>query len=143
MTILGSYNDFGMTESLNYFLPEHIHKKNKREITNTLSIALFTNFITSTIFSLTLFFSAHWLSLHYFRSDIAETLIQILVVQFFAQNLFTTLNTFFQSIQDTKLQKSVDFLRMVFLMIFVYILWFIDLGTVQYYAGAWSISILF
>lgn len=143
MTILGSYNDFGMTESLNYFLPEHIHKKNKREITNTLSIALFSNFITSTILSLILFFSAHWLSLHYFRSEIAETLIQILVVQFFAQNLFTTLNTFFQSIQDTKLQKSVDFFRMVFLMILVYILWFIDLGTVQYYAGAWSVSILF
>lgn len=56
MTILGSYNDFGMAESLNYFLPGHIHVKNMKKITNTFSIALVTNLITSTILSLLLFF---------------------------------------------------------------------------------------
>ncbi len=56
MTILGSYNDFGMAESLNYFLPGHIHVKDTKKITNTFSIALVTNLITSTILSLLLFF---------------------------------------------------------------------------------------
>jgi hypothetical protein len=31
MTILGSYNDFGMTESLNYFLPGYIHDKRRKK----------------------------------------------------------------------------------------------------------------
>lgn len=56
MTILGSYNDFGMTESLNYFLPKHIHDKDSKKITNTFAIALFTNLCTSFTISILLFF---------------------------------------------------------------------------------------
>ena len=56
MTILGSYNDFGTTESLNYFLPGYIHEKNTKKITSTFSIALVTNLITSCTLSLLLFF---------------------------------------------------------------------------------------
>lgn len=52
-----------------------------------------------------------------------------------------TLNTFFQAIQDTKLQKSVDFARMFFLMCLVCVLWFVDLGAIESYAWAWSLSI--
>ena len=142
MTILGSYNDFGMTESLNYFLPGHIHTKDTKKITNTFSIALVTNIITSTILSLLLFFGAGWLAEHYFRIPLAGVLLQILIVQFFAQNIFMTLNTFFQSIQDTKLQKSVDFARMFLLMCLVCALWFLDMHTIQAYAWVWSAAIL-
>jgi len=142
MTILGSYNDFGMTESLNYFLPGHLHNKDKKKITNTFSIALTTNLITSTILSILLFFWAGWLAENYFRIPLAGTLLQILIIQFFAQNIFTTMNTFFQSIQDTKLQKSIDFARMFLLMCMVCGLWFLDMHTIQSYAWAWSGAIL-
>lgn len=142
MTILGSYNDFGMTESLNYFLPGHLHTKDKKKITNTFSIALVTNLMTSTILSLLLFFWAGWLAENYFRIPLAGTLLQILIVQFFAQNIFMTMNTFFQSIQDTKLQKSIDFSRMFLLMCLVCGLWFLDMHTIQVYAWAWSSAIL-
>lgn len=141
MTILGSYNDFGMTESLNYFLPRYLHTKDTKKITNTFSIALATNLITSIILSLFLFFWAGWLAEHYFRIPLAGVLLQILIVQFFAQNIFMTLNTFFQAIQDTKLQKSVDFVRMFFLMSLVCVLWSVDMHTIQSYAWAWSLSI--
>lgn len=56
MTILGSYNDFGMTESLNYFLPSYIHEKSKKKITNTFSIALLTQTISSIVLVTFLFF---------------------------------------------------------------------------------------
>ncbi|MCB9807408.1 oligosaccharide flippase family protein [Candidatus Peribacteria bacterium] len=141
MTILGSYNDFGMTESLNYFLPGYIHEKNKKKITSTFAIALVTNMCTSTILSLLLFFGSDWLANNYFDIPLAGTLLKILVVQFFAQNIFTTLNTFFQSIQDTRLQKSIDFSRMFLLMCVVCGLWFLDLHTIELYAWAWSLTI--
>jgi stage V sporulation protein B len=142
LTILGSYNDFGMAESLNYFLPGYIHKKETKKITNTFAIALFTNLCTSTILCFLLFFWSHWLAENYFSTPLAEPLMQILIVQFFAQNIFMTLSTFYQSIQDTRLQKSVDFARMFFLMCLVCVLWFFDMHTIQTYAWAWSIAML-
>lgn len=53
-----------------------------------------------------------------------------------------TMNTFFQSIQDTKLQKSIDFARMFLLMCLVCGLWFLDMHTIQAYAWSWSAAIL-
>jgi hypothetical protein len=88
MTILGSYNDFGMTESLNYFLPGYIHDKNKKKITSTFAIALLTNMFTSSVLCLLLFFGADWLANNYFNIPLAGTLLKILLINFFAQNIF-------------------------------------------------------
>lgn len=142
MTILGSYNDFGMTESLNYFLPGYVHDKNAKKITNTVSIALATQMASTTILALCMFFGASWLNDHYFHSTGQATiLLHILVLQFFADNIFRTISTFFQAIQDTRSQKSMDFLRMFLLMCIVCGLWFFDFHTITNYAWAWSISV--
>lgn len=143
MTILSSYNDFGTTESLNYFLPGYIHEKDKKKITSTFSIAIVTNLITSFTLSACLFWGAHWLAQNYFSTPLAGTLLQILLIQFVAGNLFSTVSSFFQAIQDVRLQKSVDFIRMFFLMCLVCALWFFNLSTIQYYAWAWSAGMLF
>ena len=65
--ILGAYNDFGMSESLNFFLPAHLHDKNKKKVTQTFSIALTTNILTSTLLGIILFFSAGWFADHYIK----------------------------------------------------------------------------
>ncbi len=142
MTILGSYNDFGMTDSLNYFLPGYLHEKNTKKITNIFSITLVTRLGTTVILALLLFFGAGWLSEHYFSTPYATALIYILLVQFVADDIFRIINVFFQSIQDTKMQKLTDFIRMFLLMIVVCSLWFLDFHTVANYAWAWSISML-
>ena len=56
MTILGSYNDFGMTESLNYFLPGHVHEKDTKKITSTVSIALVTQMVSTVFLTILLYF---------------------------------------------------------------------------------------
>jgi O-antigen/teichoic acid export membrane protein len=140
--ILGAYNDFGMTESLNYFLPGYIHEKDKKKITNTFSIALVTQMVTSSILALCMFFSASWLASHYFENPLAGVIIHILTIQFFADNIFRTVNTFFQAVQDTKLQKMTDFLRMFIVMVIVCSLWFFDVHTIANYAWSWSIAML-
>lgn len=141
MTILGAYNDFGMTESLNYFLPGYIHDKDKKKITSTFSIAFLTQMVTSIILALCLFFSASWLANNYFDSPRTAIILHILVIQFFAENIFRTLNTFFQAIQDTKAQKMMDFIRMFLLMSIVCGLWYFDFRTIEYYAWAWSSAV--
>jgi O-antigen/teichoic acid export membrane protein len=69
--ILGAYNDFGMAESLNFFLPEHLHKKDKKKITETLSIALVTQIISSSLLAIMLFFGSSILAKYYFEADSA------------------------------------------------------------------------
>jgi len=141
--IAGSYNDFGMTESLNYFLPEYLHKKDTKKITNTFSIALVTQLISSTILSGLMIFGASFLAEHYFHDPIAATIIYILTIQFFAENIFRTLNIFFQAIQDTKAQKLTDFLRMLLLVAGACFLWYFNLDTIYAYAWNWSVSVIF
>ncbi len=141
MMILWSYNDFGMTESLNYFLPGYIHENNKKKITSTFSIAIITQMVTTIVLALLLYFWSEWLSVHYFSTPQSAIILRILVLQFFADNIFRTVSTFFQAIQDTRLQKMMDFVRMVLLMGIVCGLWFLELHTIEYYAWAWSLSI--
>ena len=141
--IVWSYNDFGMTESLNYFLPGYLHKKDTKKITNTFSVALVTQLISSTLLAALMYFSASFLAEHYFHEPIAATIIHILIIQFFAENIFRTLNIFFQAIQDTKAQKMTDFLRMSLLVVGAFLLWYFDLDTIYAYAWNWSVSVIF
>ncbi len=141
--IIWSYNDFGMTESLNYFLPHHIHHKDAKKITNTFSIAIVTQLISSTILAIILYFSASFLAAHYFHEPIAGKIIHILTIQFFSENIFRTLNTFFQAVQDAKAQKMTDFLRMVLLVLWACFLWYFKIDTIYTYAWNWVVYVIF
>lgn len=141
--LIGSYNDFGMTESLNYFLPHHIHRKDTKKITNTFSIALVTQAMSSTVLAVLLFFSASFLATNYFHEPIAAKIIHILTIQFFAENIFRTLNTFFQAVQDVKAQKMTDFLRMLLLVAGAFYLWYFSIDTIYAYAWNWSVAVIF
>ena len=132
-----------MTESLNYFLPGYLHKKDTKKITNTFSVALVTQLISSTLLAALMYFSASFLAEHYFHEPIAAAIIHILIIQFFAENIFRTLNIFFQAIQDTKAQKMTDFLRMSLLVVGAFLLWYFDLDTIYAYAWNWSVSVIF
>lgn len=109
--MLGAYNDFGMAESLNFFLPEYLHKKEKQKITQTFSIALVTQILSSSVLAIILFFGADFLAKYYFESPLAASLLHIFILFFFLDNLFRSMSMFFQAVQDTKIQKFTDFIR--------------------------------
>lgn len=123
MVILWAYNDFWMTESLNYFLPWHIHEKNKKKITSTFSIAFCTQMLTSTVLAVLIFFWSQWLARNYFDAPQAAIILNILVIQFFSENIFRTVNTFFQAVQDTFLQNRLTFSACLYSWS-----WFVDYG---------------
>jgi len=117
--ILGAYNDFGMADSLNFFLPEHIQKKDKAKITQTLSIALVTQILSSSVLAVLLYFLSDFLAHHYFKAPSSGVILHIFIIFFFADNIFRSINVFFQSLQDTKLQKLTDFLRNFFQLVMI------------------------
>lgn len=138
--MLWAYNDFGMAESLNFFLPEHLHKKDTKKITQTFSIALVTQILSSSILAFMLFFWAEILAKFYFKAPLAESLLHIFILFFFLDNIFRSVSMFFQAVQDTKLQKFTDFVRNLFQ---IWLVLFIAIGgyaAITSFAWAYSIS---
>ncbi len=142
VVMLGAYNDFGMAESLNFFLPEHLHTKEKKKITQTFSIALVTQIISSSILTLVLFFGADFLWKYYFESWLAASLLHIFILFFFLDNIFRSTSMFFQAIQDTKLQKFTDFLRNFIQISLVVFIAISGSATIQKYVWAYNFATL-
>lgn len=140
--ILGAYNDFWMADSLNYFLPGYIHQKDSKKITQTISIAFFTQVISTILLVCVLYFGSDFLGKYYFKSSLSISLIHIFLPYFFIDNFFRLLSTFFQSMQDAKIQKWVEFLRNIFQLIIIWLIAFLDFATIQKYAYGYSISAL-
>ncbi len=140
--ILGAYNDFGMADSLNFFLPEHIQKKDKAKITQTLSIALVTQILSSSVLAVLLYFLSDFLAHHYFKAPSSGVILHIFIIFFFADNIFRSINVFFQSLQDTKLQKLTDFLRNFFQLVMIIWVAFFGWATIVNYAWAYNGSVI-
>lgn len=136
VTFLSLYNDLGCTESLAYFLPKHIVKHEYGKAKYLIRIVLFSQISTSIFIYIVLFFLAPWLSLHYFKADI-EDLLRISGLFFIGINLIHIATTFLISVQDTKLQKWTDLIRMWATAIGVCLLFFSGSGNIEKYMIAW------
>ena len=95
ITLLYSYNDLWLTESMQYFLPKYWLENKKWQIKNTIWLSFFMQLITwITIFCL-LFFNAEWLAIHHFHEAAAENVIKIMSLYFLWYNLIQVSNSIF------------------------------------------------
>ncbi len=144
--ILSTYSDFWCTESLSYFLPRHIVNKEYGKAKYLIHVVILTQITTSLVIYTILFYLAPWLSIHYFKADISE-LLRIAWLFFIGNNLLHISLAFFTSVQDTKLQKWTEFVRIGVIAIGTAILFFWDFGNLEKYMMIWLlwliISIIF
>ncbi len=134
--LLSTYSDFGCTDSLAYFLPRHIVKKEYGKVKYLIQIVFFFQIITSIVIYSILFFIAPWLSLHYFKADISD-LLHIAWLFFIGINLLHIATAFFTSVQDTKLQKWTELVRIWATATGTCILFFWDFGSLEKYLIVW------
>lgn len=136
VTFLSMYNDLGCTESLAYFLPKHIVNKEYGKAKYLLRIVFLAQILTSLSIFFVMFFLAPWLSLYYFKVDVTH-LLRIAWFFFVGINLLSIATTFFSSVQDTKLQKWADLIRITSTAIGVFILFFSGNWNTERYMLAW------
>lgn len=139
--LLSSYTDFGLTESLNYFLPKYIIKSDYARCKYLLMLTLITQVVTSTIVSIGLYLSAQWIANHYFHTPHAEWVIQIFSLFFIWSHLLQIISTFLNAVQNIKVQKSIDFFRVLMMILgwgILYWSWKWDLYT---YSWLWVYTI--
>ncbi len=141
VSLLSAYNDLGCTESMSYFLPKYLVKKEYGKIKYILFLVIFSQVVTSILIYIILFIFAPWLSIHYFHSDVTE-ILRMAGFFFIGVNLLQISTTFFLAVQDTKLQKWSELVRIWMTAIGAMILFFGSYGNIERYMIIWLIGLL-
>ena len=118
INLLYTYNDLGLTESMQYFLPKLRIEEKKWQIKNTIWISFFMQFITWIIIFLLLFFNAERLAVNHFHSIEAVNLIKIMSLYFLWYNALQIFSTIFVAFQDTFSSWLLNFSNMFSVLIF-------------------------
>lgn len=109
--IISAYNDLGLTEALQYYLPHYFIDK---EFGKAKTIIVFTwvvQFLSIIVVCGVLRFWADWLTLHYFKSDIAPLLLRYFCLYFLFINLYQVLQSVFIATQKVKIYSALDAAR--------------------------------
>jgi len=141
--LLSSFNDFWMTESLNYFLPKYIEEKNYSKVKTLIAYAFITQMTTWVIISLFLFFWADYLAIHHFHSEKATEILKIFCLYFLWINIFQVFNSFFLIVQNTFYNKITEFARMSFILISVLLTSYLNIWNIVNFAFIWMAWLYF
>ena len=139
MWLLYSYNDLGLTESMQYFLPKYRLEGKKWQIKNTIWLSFFMQFITWVIIFCLLFFNAEWLAINHFHTIEAINIIKIMSFYFLWYNLIQVCNYIFVAFQDTFNSWLVQFCNLFSVLIFSVIFRIFASFDVSLFALAWII----
>ena len=139
MSLLYSYNDLWLTESMQYFLPKYRLEGKKWQIKNTIWLSFFMQMTTWIIIFCLLFFNADRLAIHHFRAIEAENVIKIMSFYFLWTNLIQVCSTVFSAFQDTFSSGLVNFSNLFSVLIFSLIFWICASFNVSLFALAWII----
>ena len=137
--ILYTYNDLGLTESMQYFLPKYRLEGKKWQIKNTIWLSFFMQMITWIIIFCLLFFNAEWLAIHHFHSIEAVNVIKIMSFYFLWTNLIQVCCSIFGSFQDTFSSWLTWFCNSLSVLIFSVIFWISVSFNVSLFALAYII----
>lgn len=137
ITLISAFNDFGMTESINHFLPQFITQKRYDKVKSMLFYALLAQMVTWIIIASSMFFANNFIALHYFKSSQAIDILYIFTFYFLGINIVQIVTTFFMSIQNTFLNKIIELIRMGSIVVLTIWLYIFDVGDIITYSYAW------
>lgn len=143
VALLGTYNDLGCTESLNFFLPKYILEKEFGKAKYILRLTLLSQLITSILIAGTLWILAPWIAIEHFKSPEVIDVLYISGLFFIGINILQITTAIFSVVQNTKLQKWMELVRISFTAIGSCILFFAWLGTIVSYMWIWVGGVFF
>lgn len=130
--IIATFNDFGLSEALAYFLPRLKRDEQNRYFTAAISVQTTTSLIVG---ALILIFADQLSTLITGSTDAALTL-RILTGYFLGMNISTSIGSFLRGRQDTAAYTSVESARLASTILMSIIAGFVS-NTLHGYAIAW------
>ncbi len=137
ITLLSAINDFWCTESLNYFLPKHLIKKEYGKAKYLLRFVFLIQLFTSLSILSFVFLFADNIALWQFHDPQAAEILKIIAFFFLGHNFLQISMSLFSATQNTKLQKWVDFIRMLATVFLTVGIFFLDIWELKLYTYAW------
>lgn len=134
ITLLNTYNDLWLTESLQYYLPRFLVKKQYNYAKTSIYLSLAAQIFTALIIAWILWFAAPRLATHYFHSGSAVIALKYFCFYFLWINLFQTLQSVFIAIQDTFSQQLIEFVRQWSIFWFTVLFFFTWKASIQWYS---------
>lgn len=135
--LISIYNDLWLTDALQYFLPKYLLKKDYAKAKWLVVFTLALQLVSGVFLWGAIFWGADRLAATYFDSAGAGGLLKFFGVYFLVVNVFQALQSFAFAVQNVKLEKSIELLRMVWVLWFVAILLVTDSLTIETFAWAW------
>lgn len=136
ITLLYTYNDLWLTESLQYFLPRFYFRKQFDNIKTTIYVSLFVQVITGVIIALWLWFGSDWLAINYFQSEIASKILKYFCLYFIGTNILQVIQTILLAFQKTFEYKLIEFVKVISIALFTICFFFIDKWNIEFYSIA-------
>ena len=139
--LLSAYNDLGLTEALNYYLPRYRLEGDDgmRRTKTLLLVTVIAQFASASLISMGLYFSQDFLSVHLFHTPQAANVIIGFIPYFFLVNIFQVTTTIFMSYEEPKYPKLTEFLRQ--LVSFTILAWLFFGGNPSITSVLWSFNI--
>jgi len=116
--LVATYNDLGLTEALQYFIPKHRIKGEKAKVRLTIIASFLMQMVTGILIFCLLYFGAEWLSTVHFHDTGAIGVLRILAFYFLGYNIIQLCSTIFVAFQDTFAQGLTSFIQQFFNLIF-------------------------
>ena len=132
--LLNVYNDLGLTESLQYFLPRYRINKQYNYIKTSLYISFFIQIITTLVIAALLRFGAPWLAENYFHSSNAVVILRYFCFYFLGINIFQSMQSIYSAFQDTFSSQFIEFVRMWSVVVFTILFFFTDKQSIEWYS---------
>ena len=134
ISFLNVYNDLGLTESLQYFLPKFWIKKEYNHIKTTIYLSFLVQFWTAILIALGLWFGSDWFAANYFHNPVSADILKYFCLYFLWINLFQTFQSIFIAFQKTFDYQLVEFIRMRSVVWFSFFCFLTNRGTIEWYS---------
>ncbi len=141
ITLLSAFSDLWVWESIKYFIPKYIQKKEYRKIKSILVYSLICQLISGSLLMIMFFFWAEFLALHYFKTINAQPIIQVFALFFLWISIFQIITQFFLAVQNTLYFKLAEFIRNTFMLIATIAIVSMNINDVSIFAYSWIIGL--
>ncbi len=141
IVLVAIYNDLGLTESLQYFLPKYRLQKKINNCKTIVLLSLGTQLFFGTIIAIIMYLWADRLAINHFKAESAAGVIRTLCFFFIGINIVQVLTSLYYSFQDVTRYSRIEFAKTYTILWFTLVFWLGYGLTLQNFSIAWILGI--
>nr|MDD3719898.1 oligosaccharide flippase family protein [Candidatus Gracilibacteria bacterium] len=140
--LVSAYHDFGISESIYYFVPKFTAESRYDKVKLIIFYGFLAQVVTGLILFSCFFFGSNYLAEHYFKSIEAMNVLKIFAFYFLCINFYQIIGNFLMAVQNTFYNKLIELLRMGFVLFSTIGLFVFNYGTLLTFSYAWLFGLI-